>query len=87
MALLSRLFGRSFRLRLAGFIVLGEILGYLGFWGVPEILQAVVPYEEAVFGPSVFLFMVWIFINVHHYILDNVMWRSQNPDARKYLFA
>ena len=86
-ALLNRLFGRSFRLRLAGFLALGVVLGYLGFWGVPEILQAVVPYEEAVFGPSVFLFMVWIFINVHHYFLDNVMWRSQNPDVRKYLFA
>ncbi len=86
-AILNRLFGGSLRLRLAGFVALGGMLGYLGFWGVPEILQAVVPYEEAVFGPSVFLFMVWIFINVHHYLLDNVMWRSQNPDVRKYLFA
>jgi hypothetical protein len=31
--------------------------------------------------------MFWIFINVHHYFLDNVMWRRENPDTGKYLFG
>ena len=34
-----------------------------------------------------FLFVFWIFINVHHYFLDNVMWRRENPDTKKYLFC
>ena len=34
-----------------------------------------------------FLFTVWIFINVHHYFLDSVMWRRENPDTRLYLFG
>jgi hypothetical protein len=34
-----------------------------------------------------FLFVFWICINVHHYFLDNVMWRRENPDTRKYLFG
>ncbi len=87
LAILNRLFGGNLRLRLAGFAALGVILGYLGFWGVPEFLQAVVPYEEVVFGPGLFMFMLWVLINVHHYFLDNVMWRSQNRDVRKYLFS
>ena len=81
--------GRRFRsrLRLAGFVALGLALGYVGFWGAPELLQAVVPYDQTIVGATVFLFVFWVFINVHHYFLDNVMWRSQNPDVRKYLFT
>jgi hypothetical protein len=59
----------------------------MGFWGAPVYLHMVITYDQAVFGTTVFLFMFWIFINVHHYFLDNVMWRSHNPDVRKYLFS
>ena len=38
-------------------------------------------------GRRMFLFMFYIFINVHHYFLDNVMWRRGNPDVKTYLFA
>lgn len=34
-----------------------------------------------------FLFVFWIFINVHHYFLDNVIWRAENPETRQHLFA
>jgi hypothetical protein len=83
----TRLFGASDRLNLAFFVLLGWILGFLGFWGLPMLLDAVVPYDRAVFGEAMFLFIFWIFINVHHYLLDNVMWRRENPDAQKYLFT
>lgn len=74
-------------LRFAGFIGLGLILGYAAFWGIPKFLDAVVPYDQSVFGPTLFLFVFWIFINVHHYFLDNVMWRRGNPDTKRYLFG
>lgn len=86
-ALLARLFRHRAWQRFAGFVALGVVLGYVGFWGAPELLQAVVPYDRAMIGATAFLFVFWVFINVHHYFLDNVMWRSQNPDVRKYLFA
>ena len=85
--LMQRLFARRYRMRFCAFLLLGLAFGYAGFWGVPEFLQKVVPYDHAVFGPTAFLFVFWIFINVHHYFLDNVMWRSSNPDIRKYLFS
>lgn len=74
-------------LRLARFAALGLILGFCGFWLAPILLDEFVAYDKALFGPSMFLFAFWIFINVHHYFLDNVMWRRENPDTRTYLFA
>lgn len=74
-------------LRLAGFYAIGLALGYLGFWLLPRWLNAHVPYDRALFGTGLFFFVFWIFINVHHYLLDTVMWRKGNPDVQRYLFA
>ena len=73
--------------KLAIFIGVGVFLGFLGFMGVPRFIDSVLPYDKRVFGPSLFLFMFYIFINVHHYFLDNVMWRRGNPDVQQYIFA
>ena len=73
--------------RFAGFVAVGLVLGFLGFWGIPLVLDVTVHYDKEIFGTKMFVFAFWIFINVHHYFLDNVMWRGENPDTRKYLFA
>lgn len=78
--------GKAYQLNFAIFILLGVILGSLGFWAIPVLLQVVVPYDTETFGPSMFMFIFFIFINVHHFFMDNVMWRRDNPDVRKYLF-
>ncbi|KUM27665.1 hypothetical protein AU467_16205 [Mesorhizobium loti] len=78
--------GPLYRLRVLGFIVGGAALGYLGFWLIPFVMTALIPYDKAVLGSSLFFFIVLIFINVHHYFLDNVMWRRGNPEVSKYLF-
>lgn len=69
------------------FSLLGVALGYLGFRLAPAVLNAYVPYDKTVFGGALFFFVFSIFINVHHYFLDNVMWRRENPETRKYLFG
>lgn len=74
-------------LRLFGFYAIGLVLGYLGFWLLPRWLNANVPYDRELFGTGLFLFVFWVFINVHHYFLDTVLWRKGNPDVQKYLFA
>ncbi|MDH3739860.1 MAG: hypothetical protein OER92_11750, partial [Alphaproteobacteria bacterium] len=58
----------------------------IGFWVVPILLQVLVSYDTEIFGSTMFMFIFFIFINVHHYFLDNVMWRRENPDMRRYLF-
>jgi hypothetical protein len=72
---------------LAMFIGMGVLLGFIGFMGAPRVLDAVLPYDKHLFGPSLFLFSFYIFINVHHYFLDNVMWRRGNPDVQQYIFS
>ena len=42
---------------------------------------------STLFGPAVFVFIFVMWINIHHYFIDNVIWRRDNEDVRKYLFA
>jgi hypothetical protein len=85
--MLHRLLPLRYQQRALGFAVAGIILGFLMFWGVPVLLETVVAYPRETERTMAFLFAAWVFVNVHHYFLDNVMWRSQNPETRKYLFA
>jgi hypothetical protein len=72
---------------IATFVAAGVLLGFLGFMGLPRLFDAVVPYDKHLYGGGLFLFVFYIFINVHHYFLDNVMWRRGNPDVQRYIFA
>ncbi|WP_101926198.1 MULTISPECIES: hypothetical protein [Luteimonas] len=74
-------------IRLVMFAAFGFILGYLGFWVLPETLNTLVPYDRDVFGGLLFFYLFWIFINIHHYLLDTVMWRKGNPDVSRHLFG
>jgi hypothetical protein len=31
--------------------------------------------------------LVLMFLNIHHYFTDGVMWKISNPEVRKALFA
>lgn len=75
------------RMQITWFVLVGIVLGFIGFYGAPFLLQRLVDLDRTIFGPSVFLFMFWIFINVHHYFLDSVMWRRENPETRQFLFS
>jgi len=72
--------------RLAYFFIFGVVISFCGFWIIPTAMDLFVAYDRAIFGSQMFLFMFAIFINVHHYFLDNVMWRRGNPDVAKNLF-
>lgn len=74
-------------LRFALFSIIGFGLGYLGFWFLPEWLNANISYSKELFGSYLFMYVFWIFINVHHYTLDAVMWRKGNPDVQAHLFT
>ncbi|MCF4167710.1 hypothetical protein L2U69_18840 [Zavarzinia compransoris] len=79
--------GNGPRARLAAFGFMGLVLGAVGFWVLPLTLDMAVPYDHAIFGTHLFLFAFWIFINVHHYFMDNVIWRRENPEAKAFLFS
>ena len=57
---------RSAPAGLARFLVVGGILGFAGFWLAPVTADTLSGYDQAVFGVTLFLFIGWTFINIHH---------------------
>lgn len=86
-SIIRSVFGNIPAAHMTVFVLLGGFLGLLGFWGIPLLAQGFVPYDQQATSTFLFFFIFWIFINVHHYFLDNVMWRRENPDTRLYLFG
>lgn len=73
--------------KLARFYLVGVALGALGFWVIPYLLTDTISYDKTILGGFAFFFIFWVFINIHHYLMDNVMWRKDNPDVAKNLFG
>ena len=73
--------------RLVQFVCIGLVLGVIGFGALPAFFQVTMAPDDVRWGPTVgaFIFVVWI--NLHHYFIDNVIWRRDNEDVRRYLFA
>jgi hypothetical protein len=86
-SLVRRCFGRHPLPHMAIFFLVAGALGWVGFWGLPTVLDGLVGYDDVGLTPTLFLFFFWVFINVHHYFMDSVMWRRENPDTRRYLFS
>jgi hypothetical protein len=78
---------RAARWSMARFAAAAVLLGFAGFWWAPMLLDAFVTYDRAALGGTAFLFFFWIVINVHHYFIDNVLWRRENPETGRYLFG
>lgn len=68
-----------------GFLILAGVLGALAFEIVPRTLDKFLAADPILFGPTLWLFSFNIFINLHHYFIDNVIWRGDNEFLKKYL--
>lgn len=86
-SLVRAMFGADPVAHMMIFVLFGVLLGLLGFWGVPLLAEDLIPYDRQAITGSLFLFTFWVFINIHHYLLDNVMWRRDNPDVKQHLFG
>ena len=73
--------------RFVAYVLSGTALGIVGFWLLPTLLDRAVPYDQALFGSNLFLVMIWVFINVHHFFIDTAMWRKENPHTLQHLFS
>jgi hypothetical protein len=74
-------------MELVKFVIAGLVLGFIGFVALPALLQSSLSPDPVLWGPTVFTFMFVAWINIHHYFIDNVIWRRDNEDVRRYLFA
>ena len=66
-------------------LVLGVVLaGWLAFELVPNEMDNALKTFEA-WQMFFFFTAATLFINIHHYFLDNVLWRFKDPHVRQYL--
>lgn len=59
-------------------------LGVLFFFAIPAFFEGIFNPDNALLLPLTGVFI--IFINIHHYFIDNVIWRKENPEVSAYLF-
>lgn len=58
--------------------------GWLAFEYLPALADARLQTPDAL-GLPFFLIAATLFINIHHYFIDNVLWRFRDPRVRAYL--
>lgn len=73
--------------QLASYFLFSILLGVLFFEIMPRILDVGVNYNHSLFGDGLFLFCFSVAINIHHYFIDNVIWRHDNSAIKEHLFA
>jgi hypothetical protein len=81
----------SARVRLGILAASAVLLGWVLFHVAPAALDDIlVPRHprssEAALGPTPYFAAIFAFVNIHHYFMDYVIWRRENPQTR-YLFA
>jgi hypothetical protein len=83
-------FELSARTRVGILAVSALALGWLLFHGLPTALDDVLVNKrhalEAPIGPTPWFAAIYAFVNIHHYLMDSVIWRRENPETR-YLAA
>lgn len=69
------------------FFITGILFGAMGFWGLPGLLEHIRTGELPNYSsPALAVACFWLFINVHHYLIDSALWKQDNPKIKKYLF-
>lgn len=83
----TRLRGEPHRELKATLLVSGLVLsGWLAFELVPNTLDVALG-TFAAWNMFFFFTAAMLFINVHHYFIDNVLWRFKDPEIRAYLLS
>ena len=81
-------FGRPVSARLGVLAVSALGLGWLLFRGAPTFLDDVfVPHSRRLaalepLGATPFFAAFFVVVNIHHYLMDYVIWRRDNPETR-----
>ena len=68
-------------------MIVGTVLaGWLFFEFLPHTVDNVLG-TYASWQMFFFFTAAMLFINIHHYFIDNVLWRLRDPHVRAYLLA
>jgi hypothetical protein len=79
-------FEMNARARVAGLAVAALALGWVLFHGAPAILDGALSPRRTTsdLGTTPYFAALYAFVNIHHYVMDAVIWRRENPET-KYL--
>jgi len=69
------------------YMAFAVLTGVMFFEALPRVMDVTIPYNHDLFGQGLFLFLFSVFINIHHYFIDNVIWRADNEKVHRYLFT
>lgn len=81
-------FGRPVAVRVAGLALGALALGWFLFRGAPTFLDTAFGHHPRrgelpdALGETPFFAAFFVVVNVHHYFMDNVIWRRDSPEAR-----
>jgi hypothetical protein len=81
-------FGRPVAVRLAFLAISSVALAWLLFRGAPEYLDGILVARPArgampdALGETPYFAAIFVIVNIHHYFMDHVIWRRENPDTR-----
>lgn len=73
-------------LKLAAFILAGFVLGGMMMDWLPKWIDNRVAIDNMGFTRNYYLVSFLLFINIHHFFIDNAFWRRDNKDVQEYLF-
>lgn len=73
-------------LKLAAFILVGFILGGAMMDWLPKWIDAHFAVENVGFSRNYYLVSFLLFINIHHFFIDNAFWRRDNKEVQEFLF-
>ena len=81
-------FGRPVAVRLGVLAISALALGWLLFRGIPTFFDTAfvkhgkngIPLDAL--GDTPFFAAFFVVVNIHHYFMDHVIWRRENPDTR-----
>jgi hypothetical protein len=82
-------FGRPVAVRVGALAVSALLLGCFLFHGGPAFLDGVFVVraghharDPGPLGETPFFAAIFVIVNIHHYFMDNVIWRRDNPEMR-----
>jgi hypothetical protein len=70
-----------------GYMLLSVLFGTAFFYLIPVALDHYWHVHNGMLGPEVFLFAFTIFLNIHHYFIDNAIWTQNNKEIGEYLIV
>ncbi len=81
-------FGRPVAVRLGALAITAVGLGWILFRGAPTFLDGMlVPHARHgsapdALGETPYFAALFVLVNIHHYFMDSVIWRRENPETR-----